>query len=247
MRSLLLVRVPKTGSHAIWDVLLRWSTQQLCSFNLTVAHTPTLLDRRPSAEELARFDRVVVTVRDPVARFVSAFNWRHPRNANLTTRTVGDPRAYRFEAELYGCFAHVSDLADALERTHRRPEASHTRCERLAWEACSPSPVSARESWVTMLQAGVASYVGRAGVSSFLARPLELAHTEDLVSDARRIYRWLGCRTPTTEVKLSQTHDDYPGRDDTRLSRMAELRLRLALHHEYAALHALEAGVGRSI
>lgn len=73
--------------------------------------------REEQALPLPKYDhgpvhkRVVVTLRDPVARVVSAFNWRHTDGGG-PVRRPGE--TLRFERELYGCFARVDAFARAL-------------------------------------------------------------------------------------------------------------------------------------
>jgi hypothetical protein len=65
----LLVHVPKTAGETVVTALCACR-----GVNVTVVHAPRYSQSRPSAAALAAFDRVVVTARDPVARFASAFN-----------------------------------------------------------------------------------------------------------------------------------------------------------------------------
>ena len=63
----------------------------------------------------------VMSVRDPIARVVSAFNYRHPaRGGNVHHKALpGAPDADPLEVELYSCFDHVNSFAEALtDATH---------------------------------------------------------------------------------------------------------------------------------
>ena len=63
----------------------------------------------------------VITMRDPFARTVSAFNWRHPRgggNHSFSQFPVPwntHPSVNPLEVSLYECFEQVNDFANALE------------------------------------------------------------------------------------------------------------------------------------
>merc|ERR1711879_817234 len=98
-----------------------------CDIKVSSIHAPHFPEKWPTAAQLDRFDKIIITVRDPVARFVSAFNWHHPR-AN-----IGSERT-PFEIGIYECFSHVSELADSLARSHPS-EGTRSPCEKLAWGA----------------------------------------------------------------------------------------------------------------
>ena len=72
----LLVRVPKTASESMQRALKDWKHSGWCDIDLQVVHTPDDLSRRPTAEMLSGHDKVIITSREPLSRFVSAFNWR---------------------------------------------------------------------------------------------------------------------------------------------------------------------------
>ena len=57
----------------------------------------------------------IVTVRDPVARSISAFNWRHPQGGGIRLRKAGSHRWS--EVEFYRCFQNVTDWVMALRTT----------------------------------------------------------------------------------------------------------------------------------
>ena len=239
--NVLLIRVPKTASGTVAAAVQQWHHFDLCNISkLKVIHRPDEQNTRPTASDLRAADKVILTTRDPLARFVSAFNWRHPRNKEGTHLTAGTRDAHPFEDKLYGCFDHVSELADALVRSshNKLNHQSISMCESLAWEACAiPNSTSPT---ISMLQAGIFSYVAPAGLPAFLARPLQLLHTEDLAAGLDRLYRWLECDPLRVPPKLPQVHTkSYPGKSDTQLSQMGEYMLRFALGHEYAMHHSL--------
>jgi hypothetical protein len=244
MPIVLLIRVPKAASATIEASLREWQRLGLCSFDLRVVHSPNVISTRPTAAMIEEADKLIVTHRDPVGRFVSAFNWRHPYNGGQTHNAAQSPTAYPFEDELYACFWHVNDLADALVRSYRS-SANRTRCEQLAWFACKTTATISGDR-MSMLQAGLTSYLGSAGLRSYLSRPLLIVHVEDFMADLRRMFDFLQCdssRLGATGLPVESVHDAYPGKNRTQLSAMGELTLRLALHHEYEALYHLEQGL----
>merc|ERR1719353_2448663 len=71
----------------------------------------------------------VVATRDPVARIVSNFNWRHPR-ADLSLvagHRDRDEHTNCFELSMYSCFEDANDMAEALD--------SNTPCGQVARDA----------------------------------------------------------------------------------------------------------------
>jgi hypothetical protein len=243
----LLVRVPKTASDTVESSLLAWQRAGLCNIDVQAIHVPTNLRARPTADVVQAADKVIITNRDPVARFVSAFNWRHPWNSPLTHNTAQSPDAYPFEEELYSCFWHVNDLADALVRSFRSA-ANRTRCEQLAWAACKTDPTWGNVH-LSMIQAGLTSYVATAGLSTYLSRPLFVVHVEDFKADLHRLFTFLECdhsRLPASGLPIISKHEAYEGSNRTELSSMGQLLLRMALHHDYVSMYSLETGLAPS-
>jgi len=100
-----LVHVGKCGGTSI--------TEELRARDFHFEHVHL---RRPVAEPGRRY---VVLTRDPVARVVSAFNWRrHLLNEDLLPAAHGDdPIArlrHRAEREFSGAFDHANQLAESL-------------------------------------------------------------------------------------------------------------------------------------
>jgi hypothetical protein len=241
--TVLLVRIPKTASGTVEQTLREWQVLGLCSIDLRVVHSPVDISRRPTAAMLQEADKLILTHRDALSRFVSAFNWRHPYNSGQTHNTARSPDAYPFEDELFACFWHVNELADALIRSYRSA-ANRTRCEQLAWSACKTTATISGDR-MSMIQAGLTSYLLTAGLRAYLSRPLFIVHVEDFVADLRRMFEFLDCdssRLPASGLPVVSEHDTYPGKNRTELSAMGELTLRLALHHEYNSLYHLEQG-----
>lgn len=243
-QQVLLVRVPKTASDTVESSLSEWQRLGLCNINVHAVHSPTTVHARPTAEMVHAADKVIITNRDPVSRFVSAFNWRHPYNAQQTHNTAQGPLAYPFEQELYACFWHVSELADALVRSYRSA-ANRNRCEQLAWMACKTDPTWSNDH-MSMIQAGLTSYMNTAGLSAYLSRPLLVVHVEDFTADLQRLFAFLDCdsgRLPASGLPVMSTHISYEGSNRTELSSMDEFILRVALHHDYMSMYSLEKGL----
>lgn len=225
-RQVLLVRVPRTASDTVEESLTAWRRQGLCDVTVRSVHSPVDQAMRPTAAMLNASDAVVVTHRDPVDRFVSAFNWRHPGHA---AHLHYGADAFAFEQQLYACFNSSAELAEALIR------ADGTRCRQLAKMACSPVPTMPRGR-MSMIQAGLASYVGTAGVAAFRSRPLLMTRVERLSDDLHRLFDWLGCdraRLPTLGLPVRSRHRMPMTQNMSRDGRHA-LRTALKLDYESA-------------
>lgn len=242
-QNVLLVRVPKTASGTVVAVLKQWRQYGLCNISsLVTIHSPESRFTRPTTAQLNAADKVIVTSRDPLNRFVSAFNWRHPRNGKMTHNTALSQHGYQFENRLYACFQHVGELADALVRS-RHDMLNHinvSMCARVAWEACSTEMGDdfsrGRDS---MIHAGLSSYVNPAGPAAFLARPLRIILQEDMSASLDRLYRWLECDRLQERPAIPSVHTMYPGKNDTYLSPMGAQMLRFALGDDYAMHNSL--------
>ena len=84
---------------------------------------------------------VIVVVRDPVDRVISAFNWHSPNGGRPMAISDAHPRGTA-DSILYDCFATVGAFADAVGAFAARPRVKNgkhktvarnaTRCELLA-------------------------------------------------------------------------------------------------------------------
>ena len=258
--KVLLVRVPKTASEALKSAMQNWVATGLCQYKTDMVHNGA----RPTAKDLQGYDKVIMSSRDPIDRFVSAFNWRSPQN---TDRKKNRPDATKWggiETDLYDCYTHVRGLANALAASRHGAKNNRTRCQRLAWDSCGPwRKYTDKMPSGAMVQLGASFYVAKAGVPAFLSRPFELVHLENLAEDMQRIYLWLGCDPASAEPEVAKavsllynssgyrffripsSHVKYQGKDDTGLSDGGRKALRECLNHDYNVLDRLEGGLRR--
>lgn len=102
-----LVHVGKTGGDSVKPLLHARCTR--CELPWQV-HL-----RRVTPADVAGANAVVVTLRDPVERAVSAFNWRHPRGGGLdSTHPFTSAHYSPTEKLLYDCFETANEFANAL-------------------------------------------------------------------------------------------------------------------------------------
>lgn len=99
-------------------------------------------------EQLATFlpsSPIVISVRDPYARMVSAYNWGHPNRTDLRRPVPehGGSRSEQFTREAYRCFPTLDALmravvaADRSARSGGRAGAGHARAARTPCDAAA--------------------------------------------------------------------------------------------------------------
>ena len=245
--GVVMVHVGKTGGGSLAQYFLS-SHFRSCTAGFCWCTTPEELAARGTASSAARAPafcqihlrpvrradverkRLLITVRDPVDRAVSAFEFRHPTRGESAVRF---PRS-EFEARLYKCYDSVRDWVGGLSATGE--------CGDLARAAINPTDRVAHGR-SSQLDKGLVYYFDAVRT---LLPTLEytLVRQEQLEDDARRALRWLGWPAPT--ARFPQAHAAYRARGATDLT--ADERRVLAQHlgKEYELLRALEANeIGR--
>ena len=170
---------------------------------------------------------LLMTTRDPVDRIVSAFNFRHPTRGypHIHDKAIpGKPGADPTEIELYQCFTHANEFAEALDGTDHCADVA-----RSVFHCCDHMP-----RYIFIGQ-GYEYYIGAPGIDAFERRRYALTHVDDLHADLVRISQWLGCTPPP--AALEHIRSDYPSKHDTDLSSRGRANLLAMLQHEYE-LHA---------
>lgn len=210
------VHVGKTGGGTIRSVL-----GALCDC------TPLQVHVRPvSTKEVSA--RLIVSVRDPVDRVLSSFNWRHPlRGGDIycPSRSCGsNVRERELEKELYNCFDTVNDFAEALSQSHF--------CGLVARRALTEG--------VGHLGKGFRYYFE--DVLHLLPNmTFKLVNTESFDKDLRCALRWLGFPANAVDaLEYEHKHREYPGKNETFLSPKARRNLELFLIDDTFYLSELE-------
>lgn len=122
-------------------------------------------------EMLLYFDRIIITIRDPVERYISAFNFQHPsvfkKRSHRTN--MGNESLAAF-GRFYDCFSNVSVLSQRF--------FEDSTCGRIAQH---------NPPW--HLQMGYCYYVGGSAVRKTLRehRGVLLIRTESLTEDLARV------------------------------------------------------------
>jgi len=166
---------------------------------------------------------LIVSVRDPVERVLSSFNWRHPTRGGLVRcpaySSCADPR----ENNLYTCFDNVNDFAESLDRSNF--------CGYVARRA---------------LTDGV-GHVGK-GVKYYFEEILPLlpnmmftlVNTDSFYKDLRCALLWLGFPAEAVDaLKFDDKHSTYPSNNETTLSSKGHRNLESFLIDEYFIYHEL--------
>jgi len=178
--------------------------------------------RRPRAESGGRY---VVLARDPVARFVSAFNWRRGLlgEDRLSAARSEDPIArlrHRAEREFLSQFENVNDLAERLV-----PNGSH-----------EVSPIATMMQLIGHVPQGFAWYLGELLDQ---IQPDQLAGvitTERLADDVAAMFGF----------RLTLTRNRRQGSEDTKLSEAGRANLAREFAGEYQTLDRLAALASRA-
>lgn len=160
----------------------------------------------------------IVSVRDPLSRAISAFNWRSPHNGNSALFYDDDVQ----EQEFYSCFETVNDFAEALQ--------DQSTCGSIARRAMD-KPIKSEH-----LGKGFRYYFENS-LECVLAQDVYLIRSETFVDDIKDVcghFKW----TLPEEVPHDKGH--YPLQHMTYLSPKGKRLLIDALKGDYEVLRALE-------
>lgn len=179
-----LIRPGKSAGRSIEDFLAR-SSVRFQSIHVQEA---------PAQETDLLGHTTMIAVRDPVARVISAFNWRHPVRGlakhhpkqqptlDVLNDTTGVALERFNEAMLYACFDNVNDFANALDQP--------TPCGNFARSAIVFDPDPAAEHISGHIPRGLHYYLNAilpllvGGDAKFF-----MIHTETLQQDLFRSVR----------------------------------------------------------
>ena len=236
---LLFVHVGKTCGSSVMQAL-RNPQNQAAMRRLAPGREPfDAVHMHPVRREVTdSMSRVLITLRDPVDRFISSYNTAacigDPRNdpsrcrrkengdESLSASHVkpGTPLTNKITSE---CFSNVSDFALHLD--------AQTECGRLARDVIGPNFIEDL-GHVGHIGKGACYYLG--GVLERLkGKDVYVIDTETCDAGIRGIPTWLGLNS-TAFVMPPKVHvGHYPHHDDT-VDDEGRARLRKYLAHEYA-------------
>ena len=240
--KLLFVHVGKTGGSTVEKFLTenRIRHQSVHTRSLSAKQCLRLHLGSPykcTKEELhwkANERSVIVSVRDPLRRLISAFNWRHTVGGGVKDKSFAKshrPLAFKFEVSLYKCFDSVNDFAEALGE-----ENNLTRCGSIARSVFDQTNPSSS----THMSQGYLFYIGKEMLEYMVSHQFRiyLVRQESLTSDLHGLEDWLS--TPLRTLRIKHERSDYPRKNDTYVSEKGLQNLKKFLQPEYDFLRQLE-------
>ncbi|CAK0899545.1 unnamed protein product [Prorocentrum cordatum] len=163
----------------------------------------------------------IVAVRDPLARVVSAFNWRNPLNGDSPHGEAGFLQDKQEQA-FYRCFREVNDFAESLQ------DQSH--CGSIARRALEKPILSEH------VGKGFRWYFEH-DLDCVLAQEVYLIRSETISHDLKDVFGRLGWAAP---AEIPHDKGQYPFQHKTYLSAKGKHLLQSALKDDYEVVRALE-------
>lgn len=145
----------------------------------------------------------LVTLRNPISRAVSAFNFDHPRNNNPSLYTTGMPESLRhFFVQCFPTIQHLADLIDIVEHHQGFPSDDQRTCydtakKTLAGNGPSDGAAHLKMNYQFYYQLSMAYYP---------ERPVLVIRTEHLWNDLLKIDQMLGGSGHLDHVGSVYTH-----------------------------------------
>jgi hypothetical protein len=170
---------------------------------------------------------IVVVLRDPIERTISAFNWRHP-----STRPVNGRRCCptldhtATEIAFYKCFDHVNDFAEALDQ--------NSQCGQRARDALTKH--------MKHIGMGYEFYFPDNVMSALKNHLVFAIHQQRLTEDLHDFLNWNSIRPTHERIPASHSADGaiYPKMNDTYISQEGRHKLRAHLARDYEIYGKLE-------
>lgn len=243
---LMFVHVGKTGGSSVEEFLkaneIRYFMVHQKPLSLKICRSTGYSRLSSCASWVKRWQQklrvVVVSVRDPLKRLVSAFNWRNPDGGGVTHNYYVKhywPQVHRFEKQLYSCFQSVNALAEALD--------SSGVCGDHARKAVQFRP----SFYGTHMTQGYQFYFGGGVLETMIQRNISiyLVHQETMADDLEGIQTVIPNALTTHNVFRERSN--YLKKNDTQISEEGLRKLAPYLSDEYSMLARLEAAsVNRS-
>ena len=175
---------------------------------------------------LGNYTETLLPVRDPIDRFVSAFNWAKDGNDGLDHISPPYKREQAKVRSMFDdCFPTVNFFAEQLDDS--------THCGELgrSWV------VGQADYFSSQMSMGTCFYIG--GVLSTLEdRPVTLIHQESLEED---FAAWAASRQYPLTLQVDVGFKKHATFGSTFVSKLGRSKLRKHLEHEYWAQRQLEA------
>ena len=227
----ILLHVGKTGGATVQQ------TFQPCL--KSTIHYKTITE-----DDLRSGRRFIVTLRDPLDRFVSAYNWRHPDGGRGTHYQTKEERLKDEcsqsclepkEARLYRCYSSINDLANGL--------LLNDSCGNFLRESYPPIyDPPYRDAGLSHMSLGLQFYFGPG--TYFLDEFLNtinytIINNESFNEDVQCAAEWMGI---WGELEIKGKHEEYSrhGYEFTHINETGLEALAMLLKTEYAYYHLLK-------
>ena len=122
MNKILYIHVGKTGGTTVATAL---NSAKMPYFAVHVYSAERYL--------FAMFNTVVVSLRDPVERAISAYYWNSPLTSQLSAASRSGPRWHEF----YSCCPSINDYSAALSSSEKCGAVARLGYEHTEWNLCS--------------------------------------------------------------------------------------------------------------
>jgi len=228
------IHVGKTGGTTVVGYLTA------SSIGFTEYHT----GGAPSLDDIRSHPRWLISVRDPIERLKSCFDWQNPQGGGGYKAGEWADRFYRSKARPQGCFADFGEFVEALGRKRNDSCAELARFT-ISTEAASPA--SGRDNDGSRHFAkGLKWYVTKGGkqeevFEALLQADLRMIATENLQEDLLQVGGWLGRGVVDTS---GVGHARRGVRHGMGLSKSQHDCVREALREEYELLARLKRVAG---
>mmetsp|Transcript_16124 Transcript_16124/g.54195 ORF Transcript_16124/g.54195 Transcript_16124/m.54195 type:complete len:275 (-) Transcript_16124:70-894(-) len=176
--------------------------------------------RQPRGDHIRAYNRILVTLRDPTERVISAYKWEHPDGPGRTPDFPGLKR-------IYECFPNATSYAEAF-----LPSSSVSMdCAGVAWRSIGVNVSYQSEALFCSHTCRGHAYYTEQWFDEICAKRPYALRTEQMASDLNGLGPWLGVHLRSREVLHEKDSNRRNGETVTNPAALSALRAALA--HEY--------------
>lgn len=196
--------------------------------NKFLEHNNVAVDRiHAIVPDPARLDAgIVVVLRDPIDRLISAFNWRHPSTRPAEGRHLPHVDHDESEMAFYRCFDSVNAFAEALD----------------ADSTCGQRARDALTQHTKHIGMGYEFYFPASVMAVMRTHRVFVIHQERLEEDLHNFLKWNDIPQIHDRILLSHSEDTaiYPKKGDKYLSQEGRKKLKAHLARDYEIYKELD-------
>lgn len=198
----------------------------------------------PSVADIKAHPRWLISVRDPIERLKSCFDWQNPDGGGASSALHPGEWTRQFYHKTGGCFRYFNEFAAALgSKNSTKGKCADLARYTLSIEAALPPPPLGDNDGSRHFAKGLKWYVSQAGrdtegavLQALLRSDFSLVRTEHIERDMPQVGKWLGVQSQLEHGRPGVEHGDS-------LSKELKGNLRSALSEEYAILKQLTEAV----